>query len=367
MKVLESGIKSRARGTKVVMNRKKHVLIVDDDNSSAKSLALILKKKGFEIDLAETGQKALERAKESFFNVALLDIRLPDMEGTDLLPMIKKLHPEMDAIMVTGHASVENAVQAINMGASGYITKPLKIDELLQRLNELIEKQHLREDKRRTEEQLKDSLKEKEVLLKEIHHRVKNNMQIIYGMLNLQLAQVKNEIVAEMINKTKNRIKSMALVHERLYQSKDLASIEFGDYIRRLLSNLIHSYGMESDRIRQKIDIKNVSLSINIAIPCGLIVNELVSNSLKHAFSNGKGKTGKRYSNGEIYIGLNSDKKNKLTLIVRDNGKGFPKGLDFRITESLGLQIVNTLVEQLEGSIKLHRKDGTSFRIEFTP
>lgn len=346
--------------------RKGRFLIVDDDKSSSKSLAMILRKKGFEIDIAETGQEAFEKIKESSFNVALLDIKLPDMEGTQLLPILKESHPEMDTIVVTGYASVENAVQAINKGASGYITKPLNIDELIMRLKELIEKQHLREEKRRTEEKLKDSLREKEVLLKEIHHRVKNNMQIIYGMLNLQLAQIKNEVVSEMIKETKNRIKAMALVHERLYQSENLARIEFGDYVRRLISGLIHSYGMDSNTVRQTIEIKNVSLNINLAIPCGLIVNELVSNSLRHAFPDGKGKKGKVCSEVEVLVGLNTDKK-KFTLIVRDNGIGFPKGLDFRSAESLGLQIVNTLVEQLEGDIKLHRENGTLFKIEFTP
>jgi len=349
-----------------VISTKKHILIVDDDESSSKSLALILRKKGFEIDVAETGKKAFERASESFFNVVLLDIKLPDMKGTELLPMLKESHPEMDAIMVTGHASVENVVQAINAGASGYITKPLNIDELVLRLNEIIEKQRLKDEKSRMEEQLNDSLKEKEVLLKEVHHRVKNNLQIIYGMLNLQLAQIKNENVAGMLKETKHRIKSMALVHERLYQSKDLTRIDFGDYVRRLLYSLIHSYGVDSGNIKQKVDIKNVLLDISTAIPCGLIINELVSNSLKHGFSNGNGEYEKKYSKGEIFVGMTSDKNNKLTLVVRDNGKGFPKGLDFRSAKSLGLQIVNTLVEQLEGSIKLIRKDGTLFRIEFS-
>ncbi len=348
-----------------MIEKKVRLLIVDDDKSSSKSLTMILRKKGFEINIVETGQEALEIVKESSFNVALLDIKLPDMDGTALLSILKKSHPEMDAIIVTGHASVENAIRAINEGASGYITKPLNIDELIMRLKELLENQHLREEKGRTEKELKYSLEEKEVLLKEIHHRVKNNMQIIYGMLSLQLAQVKNEIVIEMLRETKNRIKSMALVHERLYQSKNLARIEFGDYIRRLISGLIHSYGMDSSTIRQKIDIKNISIDVNIAIPCGLIVNELVSNALIHAFSDGKGKNGKACSEGEILVGLSTDKK-KFTLIVRDNGIGFPKDLDFRSTESLGLQIVNTLVEQLEGSIRLHRKNGTSFKISFT-
>ena len=221
MKVSDFGINSLTGETKAVIAKKEYVLIVDDDKSSSKSLAMILRKKGFEIDIADSGQKALEKTREGSFNVALLDVKLPDMEGTELLPILKKSHPELDAIIVTGHASIENAIRAINEGASGYITKPLNIDELIMRLKELIENQRLRDEKRLTEEQLKDSLEEKEVLLREIHHRVKNNMQIIYGMLSLQLAQVKNKIVVEMLKETKNRIKSMALVHERLYQSKN--------------------------------------------------------------------------------------------------------------------------------------------------
>jgi two-component sensor histidine kinase len=348
------------------MNHDVSILIVDDDESSSKSLALILKKKGYKVDLAETGQKAIEKVKERSFNVALLDIRLPDMEGTLLLPMLKDTRPEMDAIMVTGHASVENAVQAINKGASGYVTKPIIIDELMLQLRELVEKQDLREEKRKTEEQLKESLKEKEVLLKEIHHRVKNNMQIIYGMLNLQLAKIKDAAVAEKLRGTQHRIKSMALVHERLYSSKNLSMIEFRDYVQKLLLHLFHSYGGDSNKIHQKIDIENIFLDISIAIPCGLIVSELVSNSLRHGFPDGKGKNKKRDSEKEIYVKLSLDKKNKYTLTVRDNGIGFPRDLDFRRTDSLGLQIVNTLVEQLEGKIRLQKKEGTVFQIEFS-
>jgi len=237
-----------------------------------------------------------------------------------------------------------------------------ELAELRQRIPELegSETQH-----KQREERLKRSLKEKEVLLKEIHHRVKNNMQIIYSLLSLQSRHIKDKNTLKMFQESQNRVRSMALLHEKLYQSRDLAMIEFGDYIRKLVYGLFHTYAVSSDSITLKINAENIYMDINTAIPCGLIINELVSNSLKHAFPEDKGWSEKGETKGQIYIKLTSHKKNNFTLIIRDNGVGFPEGLDFRSTQSLGLQLVNTLVEQLEGSIKLLQKDETSFKIEF--
>ncbi len=222
-------------------------------------------------------------------------------------------------------------------------------------------------ERRRAEAQIRTSLEEKEVLLKEIHHRVKNNMQVVYSLLNIQAENIKNKNVLNMLKKAQNRIRSMALIHEKLYQSKDLAKIEFGDYIRKLATGLFHSYGIDIESIRLKICVANIYLDIYTAIPCGLIINELVSNSLKHAFPDGIGEKGTSRKEGRINISMSLNSDNKLKLIVSDNGIGFPKDLDFRNTGSLGLQVVNTLVEQLEGSIKLRRHPATSFKIEFNP
>jgi two-component sensor histidine kinase len=291
------------------------------------------------------------------------------VDGTELLTSLKERHPDMDVIMVTGYASVENAVLALNKGAAAYITKPMNMDELLAIVRKLLEKQILVREKRQVEEQIKASLKEKEVLLKEIHHRVKNNMQIVYSLLSLQSERIRDEDVLGMIRDTQQRVKSMTFIHERLYQSRDLARIEFGDYVKKLVLSLFNSYGVDYDRLKYKIEIENVFLDINAAIPCGLIINELVSNSLKHAFPKRKEKAGENNdkAKGEIYIGLISEKNNKYTLIVSDNGVGFPDDLNFRNTDSLGLQIVITLVEQLEGRIELLREGGATFRIEFSP
>ncbi len=210
--------------------------------------------------------------------------------------------------------------------------------------------------RKKTQDQIKASLKEKEVLLKEIHHRVKNNMQIISSLLRLQSLDAKNKKVLEMYKVSRNRIKSMALIHESLYKSKDFSRIDFSKYVHNLATHLYSIYCTRGSNISVIQNVKNVFLDINQAIPCGLIINELVSNSLRHAFeSNG---------NGKILIKMNQD-NGKYTLSVKDNGKGFPDGLDFQKTESLGLQVVNDLVKQLDGRIFLDRKNGTAFTIKF--
>ncbi len=220
---------------------------------------------------------------------------------------------------------------------------------------ESIEKE---EQRMRAEEQLKESLKEKEILLREIHHRVKNNMQIISSLLMLQEELSKDEKVTEMLKDSQNRITSMALIHEKLYRSENLSKIDLNEYIDDLVSSLFQSYGVSESKVALNINVENVLLGIDTAIPCGLIINELISNSLKHAFPECK--------NGEIKISLRSTDENMIELLIGDNGVGIPKGVDFRKTESLGLHLVNILVEnQLHGEIQLNRDKETEFKIKF--
>jgi two-component sensor histidine kinase len=213
-------------------------------------------------------------------------------------------------------------------------------------------------ERMRAEEQIKASLKEKEVLLKEIHHRVKNNLQIVSSLLHLQSQYVKDQPALDVLVESQNRIRSMALIHERLYRSQDLASIDFAVYIRDLTNHLIRSYRARPSPVDLQIDAQDVYLAVDTAIPCGLIINELISNALKHAFPDGKA--------GEIRIKMELEGTRHFTLIVADNGRGFPPDIDFQNTESLGMQLVNTLVNQLDGTIELrsHNK-GTEFKITF--
>jgi PAS domain S-box-containing protein len=212
-------------------------------------------------------------------------------------------------------------------------------------------------ERKKTEDRLQSSLEEKEVLLREVHHRVKNNMQVISSLLNLQSRQVRDRQVIEMFKESQRRIRSMALIHERLYQSSDFSHIEFAQYIRNLATHLFHSYQVDASRVRLRIEAEEVLLNINTAIPCGLIVNELISNALKHGFPEGK--------SGELAVDLRRADGEGYILRVKDDGVGFPEGLDFRKTETLGMQIVNTLASQIDASIELARNVGTEFTIRF--
>jgi len=211
--------------------------------------------------------------------------------------------------------------------------------------------------RKQAEEQIKASLREKEVLLREIHHRVKNNMQIISSLIRLQSRSIKDKNLSDMFNVSQSRIRSMALIHESLYRSRDLASIDLSDYVERLTTHLFSMYRIKAGTIKFNMEIKDIYLDINKAIPCGLIINELVSNCLKHAFPDER--------KGEITLKMYEERRKKHTLIVKDNGIGFPKGLDFRNTETLGMQLVGDLVKQLKGKIELKTEEGTEFKIVF--
>ncbi|MDP2835788.1 MAG: PAS domain S-box protein [Methanobacteriaceae archaeon] len=206
------------------------------------------------------------------------------------------------------------------------------------------------------EETIEKSLREKEVLLQEIHHRVKNNMQIISSLLNLQSHNVSDE-AANILDQSKNRVKTMALVHEKLYQSPNLSKIDMIDYIQSLVSNLFYSFNFKKGQIIYNTEIESIGFNIETALPCGLIINELVSNSFKHAFPNER--------KGKINISLNS-KAGQYELIIKDNGIGLPNNLDVENIDSLGLQLVNSLIDQLDADIEIDKTHGTKFIINFS-
>jgi len=204
--------------------------------------------------------------------------------------------------------------------------------------------------------QLQRSLEEKEILLKEIHHRVKNNLMIISSLLNLQSQYIIDKESKGIFKESQNRARSMAMIHERLYQSTDLKKIDFGDYIQSLSTELFNTYVADPSLIKLNINVDDIFLDINTAIPLGLIVNELITNSLKHAFPKG--------NKGQINVDFHPiDDHYEFT--VKDNGIGFPEDLDYQNTDSLGLQIVNSLTDQIDGEIELNRDNGTEFKIKF--
>jgi len=227
----------------------------------------------------------------------------------------------------------------------------LLIDSIAERLGQITER-------KLAEKEIRRSLREKETLLAEIHHRVKNNMQIISSLLSLQSRYIEDEKALSLINNCENRIKSMSLVHEKLYLSKDLSEIDFHDYMKDLSARLFQVHRVDSRVVRFSSHITDGLFNIETAIPLGLIINELISNALKHAFPEG-GK-------GNIAVKLTKNTKpEEYTLTVTDDGIGFPEGMDHQSTETFGLQLVEMLAEQLHGTMELDRNKGTSFKIIF--
>jgi PAS domain S-box-containing protein len=212
-------------------------------------------------------------------------------------------------------------------------------------------------ERKRDERKLRDALQEKDVMLREIHHRVKNNMQVISSLLRLQARVIPDPALQSALNASQERIRSMALIHEKLYKSENLSRINFGDYIRDLVNRLMFMAGGTAASVDFEIDADNVELDINQAIPCGLIVNEIVSNSLKHAFPDGR--------SGAVHVEMKKEEPSRLKLVIRDDGIGIPENVDIRNPSTLGLQIVSDLVGQLDGTIEIEHGKGTAFTIRF--
>ena len=224
-------------------------------------------------------------------------------------------------------------------------------------------------ERRRAEQQIQASLAEKQALLQEIHHRVKNNLQVITSLLSIQATRIENPEVSGILADTENRVRAIAALHETLYSSQDLASIEFGAYMESLVADLVSFYAVDKNRLNVTVRAADLVVDISQAIPLGLIVNELVTNTLKHAFPGGR--------SGELsiqlaYLESSIDRIEGETLddglgqlTVSDNGVGLPPNLDFEQTRSMGLHLVNVLTRQLQGELRVSTEAGTSFSIKF--
>jgi two-component sensor histidine kinase len=327
------------------------ILVVDDEAYIATMLEEYLTSMGYDVvGKASSGQKSVEMSRKLRPELVLMDIVMPGMlDGIDASQIIKK-ELDIPIVFLTAYADDKFIERAKNIEPLGYIVKPFQKRELKAVIEVALVK-------KATEDKLTASLKEKEVLLKEIHHRVKNNMQVISSMLSLQSQHITDKASLAMFQESQNRIRAMALIHEKLYTSEDLAHIDIASYIHSLTHQLITTYHTLASRVNMDIAITNIFLTITTAIPCGLIINELVSNALKHAFPH--------QQKGTITVSMTPSNTDSLILTVSDTGIGFPEGIDFRNTTTLGMQLVVSLVEQLEGTITLDRNEGTRFRIEF--
>jgi len=289
--------------------------------------------------------------REEMLNMTPVDIVAPDKRA---------VMPEIGIkLMKKGHATFE----IVHVAKNGKKI-PVEVNNHLFRLNGRTVALAISRDiteRKKTEELLKKSLDEKEMLLREIYHRVKNNLMVISSLLNLQSRYIKDKKTLDIFRESQNRAKSMALIHERLYNSNDLKRINFGEYIRTLAMDLFRTYISDSSHIKLNMDVEDIMLDINTAVPLGLIVNELVSNSMKHAFHN---DSPENRIEDEINIKFKS-KDDDFILIVSDNGIGFPEGLNFKNTDTLGLRLVNSLTDQIHGKIQLKKDKGTEFTIIF--
>lgn len=212
-------------------------------------------------------------------------------------------------------------------------------------------------DRKQTQERLQAALLEKDILLGEIHHRVKNNLQIVYSLLDLHSIQVSDPAALDLLRESRNRIQSMALIHQTLYGSKDFAKVDFALFIGTLLSSLRESYGIDMAGIAIQIDVDPIKLPIDTAVPCGLVVNELITNALKHAFPD--------RNRGEIRVGLTRLPGNEVLLSVSDDGRGLPDHIDAENSTTLGLQLVGLLAHQMDGTVSINRSNPTRFSVRF--
>lgn len=220
------------------------------------------------------------------------------------------------------------------------------------------EARHELAERQRAEEQLRASLQEKDVLLKEVHHRVKNNLQVVSSLLNLQSRAVHDPQVLSALRDSQGRVRTMGLIHERLYQSQDLSKVDFAEYMRSLVIYLFNSYGMEPVRVSLVVDVPaGLTMGVDVAIPCGLIVNELVSNAFKHAFPGGR--------TGTLRVELAPTGDGNMRLLIADDGIGLPEGFDLHSTQSLGLKLVASLTSELGGHLEAASTGGAVFSITF--
>jgi two-component sensor histidine kinase/AmiR/NasT family two-component response regulator len=385
------------------------ISIVDDNPDNLDVLSRMLIKAGFQVSVAINGSDAIEQIYYYQPDLILLDIMMPIIDGFEICRQLKTNNKTFDIpiIFITSLSESEYKLKGFDFGASDYIIKPFHKEEViarvkaqlqLRKLTKILEHQNSQlkqeieqrkkiekslfnlnkklkaeiEQRKRSEEQLqqeiiireqaerqiKKSLQEKEVLLKEIHHRVKNNLFVASSLLELQTEYIDEPKIAKIFDDSQNRIYSMALVHEQLYSHRDLDKLDFSEYLKNLVARSADFYDNKCQNIRFDLKAESILLNIETAHPCGLITNELIANAIEHAFENSQ--------HGIIEVDLKQIDSDRLELIVKDNGKGFPQDFDLKNINSLGLQLVLTLVEQLEGKIEIKNERGSEIKIQFT-
>jgi len=357
------------------MNEVLRVLQVEDSVVDATFTERALAKAGYTLysERVVTAAEMQAALAKQPWDVIISDYRLPLLDAPAALTLLHDSGRDIPFIVVSGAIGEELAVAIMKAGAQDYL---LKND--LARLGPAVEREirdaRTRKDRTVAEDALQQSeervqaqqatldrqnvsLQQRETLLREIHHRVKNNMQVMSSLLSLQARAALNPETRRMLEDNQNRIQSMALLHEILYQSEDLAMVDFPKYVLRTVDNLFRSCGVKDGQIRLHTELDQLALELDDALPFGLLISEVVSNSLKHAFPQGR--------SGEVSVFLHQQSDTTISLRLSDDGIGLPAELDWSTTRSLGLRLVRTLAQQLRGNLEVRSQGGTEVRLTF--
>ncbi|RPI16702.1 MAG: response regulator [Ignavibacteriae bacterium] len=339
------------------MNKKINILHLEDDPFDSELIESEMRTGGIDFDYTQVDTKVsfIDAIKNEKFDLILADYKLPTFNGSEALKLAQEICPDIPFIIISGTLGDDIAVEMVKNGATDYVLK-----QRLLRLVPVIERAILESEeklKRKNAENLiRQSLRDKEILLKEIHHRVKNNLQIISSIIKLQASYSTDPHTKDICKDLQTRVMAMALIHQKLYQTESLSKIDFKDYLQKLVFQLVNVYRLSEQQIFVNLNLENLELDVDTAVPCGMLISEIVSNSLKHAFPNG--------NNGEISIKV--DKQESYYMLnVKDNGIGLPNDKDLTSAHSLGMQLIKSLTAQLAGTLNIKTNHGTEYNIKF--
>jgi two-component sensor histidine kinase len=333
---------------------KEKLLVLDDEALILSSLEHLFED-DYEVFATSDAEAALRRALKHDIAVILCDERMPGVSGHEFLGRVREVS-KATRLLMSGYADMNALTEAVNSGQIfAYIHKPWEPPTLKARVGAATLQFKLVQEVDRERRLLRTLMAEKDVLIREVHHRVKNNMQIISSLLSMQASSVDHPETIAKLRDSERRLMSMAMIHEQIYGNEEMSSIDFCKYVRDLTENLFASFGC-GQITKCNLDLSPTQLTIEQAIPCGLMLNELVTNSLKYAYPIGGA--------GEITIRLSSN-DGHVELTVSDAGVGLPAGFDWMQARSLGLKIIRVLAKQLRGSLEVGAAPGASFTVRF--
>jgi two-component sensor histidine kinase/CheY-like chemotaxis protein len=371
-----------------------NALLVEDNPGDARLLREMLvdaDESGFLLTHLPRLGDALEQLDREAYDIVLLDLQLPDAQSFETFSRTQMRAPRIPIIVLTGNDDRDLALKAVRHGAQDYLVKGQFDTALLTRaigyaiqrkqveqelkqhrehLAELVNErtaelyaanQDLQREvliRRRAEKQIREALREKVVLLQEIHDRVKNNLQVIASLLDMQTSYTQDGEAHRVLRESLNRVRAMAFAEEQLYQASDLARIDLADYVQGIVGYLLDIYSKPEAPALIQVEVDHVELDLDTAVACGLIVNEWVSNALKHAFPSG-------FSTGQVYVAVRPLAEGHCLMTVCDDGIGLPPDVDPLEPSTLGLRLALMLARQLDGSLEVDRQDGTCYALRF--